>query len=180
WASFGRRDYDGPRVTVATIYHLAKEHGWRDPTAATADSYMSVGIGQSVASGANSDKVRVAAPEGLQEPQATFARLAALSLVDYDRGRVAEAEKLGVRLGTLDDEVEKFRLQGDDACAAGRALSLVSPEPWPDPIDGAVLIGAIVETINHYVALSPAAAIAGALWCVHAHVFEAFYISPRL
>ena len=36
------------------------------------------------------------------------------------------------------------------------------------------------ETINRYLALSPAAAIAGALWCVHAHASEAFYISPRL
>jgi putative DNA primase/helicase len=31
WESFGR-DYDGERVTVATIYHLAKEHGWVDPS----------------------------------------------------------------------------------------------------------------------------------------------------
>ena len=38
----------------------------------------------------------------------------------------------------------------------------------------------IVETINRYVALSSAAAIATALWCVYAHAFEAFYISPRL
>jgi P4 family phage/plasmid primase-like protien len=31
WASFGR-DYDGERVTVATVYHLAKENGWIDPS----------------------------------------------------------------------------------------------------------------------------------------------------
>jgi hypothetical protein len=31
WASF-RRGYEGPRITVATIYHLAKERGWTDPT----------------------------------------------------------------------------------------------------------------------------------------------------
>ena len=30
WESFSR-DYDGDRVSVATIYHLAKEHGWVDP-----------------------------------------------------------------------------------------------------------------------------------------------------
>ena len=118
--------------------------------------------------------------ENLQEPQATFIRLAKLSPVDYDRARTAEAEKLGVRVGTLDEEVLRYRPQDDDARAAGRALSLASPEPWPDPMDGAALIVAIVETINHYVALSPAAAIATALWCVYAHAFEAFYISPRL
>ena len=30
WELFGR-DFDGERVTVATIYHLAKENGWIDP-----------------------------------------------------------------------------------------------------------------------------------------------------
>ena len=33
WASFAR-DYDGPRVTVATIYRLAHEAGWSDPASA--------------------------------------------------------------------------------------------------------------------------------------------------
>ena len=39
WASFGR-GYEGPRVTVATVYHLAKEQGWIDsfnPFAAASD-----------------------------------------------------------------------------------------------------------------------------------------------
>ena len=39
WASFGR-DYDGERVTVATIFHMAREAGWRDaasPFAAVSD-----------------------------------------------------------------------------------------------------------------------------------------------
>jgi len=38
WASFGR-DYDGERVTVATIYHLAKEHGWIGPSGPPAATY---------------------------------------------------------------------------------------------------------------------------------------------
>lgn len=169
-ASF-RRGYEGPRVAVATIYHLAKEYGWRDPTAATAGGHTS---------GADSDRAKVAASEDLEEPQATFTRLAKLSPVDYDRARAAEAEELGVRVGTLDEEVLRYRPQDDEARAAGRALSLASPEPWPDPIDGTALLEAIIETITRYVALSPAAAIATALWCVYAHAFEAFYISPRL
>ena len=31
WASFAR-DYDGPRVTVATIFHSAKDRGWVNPS----------------------------------------------------------------------------------------------------------------------------------------------------
>ena len=171
------RTMSGPRAGVGTIYHLAKEHGWRDPIAPTAThasdrkELLKLGAGDSV-------EGRIG--ERLSEPQATFARLAALSPIEYDRVRIAEAEKLGVRVGTLDEEVSRYRPQDDEARAAGRALSLASPEPWPDPIDGAALLEAIVETITRYVALSPAAAIAGALWCIHAHAFEAFYISPRL
>jgi putative DNA primase/helicase len=167
WASFGR-GYSGARCTLGTIYFDAdsRDPSWRQR--ASLD----------VADGVNSS--RVAGTEGLQEPHATFVLLAALSPIEYDRARLAEAEKLGVRVGTLDEEVSRLRPQNDDACAAGRALSLASPEPWSDPVDGAALLEAIVETITRYVALSPAAAIAGALWCVHAHAFEAFYITPRL
>ncbi len=158
-------------MTVATIFHTAQDFGWRDPSEPRE---------RSVARGADSEKVKVRGPEDLQEPQATFARLAALSLVEYDRARAAEAEKLGVRLGTLDDGVEKYRQQDDDAGMSGRALSLPAPEPWTEPVHGAALLEAVVETITRYVALSQAAAVAIALWCVHAHAFEAFYISPRL
>ena len=177
WVSFVGRDYSGQRAGIGTIYHLAKQHGWRDPTAATADCHASdrkelLGAGDSVEGGIGE--------RFLSEPQATFERLAALSPIEYDRVRIAEAEKLGVRVGTFDQEVLRYRPLEDDARAAGRALSLASPEPWSDPIDGAALIGMIVETINRYVALSSAAAIATALWCVYAHAFEAFYISPRL
>jgi hypothetical protein len=73
WDSFAR-DYDGPRITVATIYHLAKEHGWRDPTAAPAECRTS---------GADSEKAKVAASEDLQEPQAC--PLAGMAGVDVNR-----------------------------------------------------------------------------------------------
>jgi hypothetical protein len=31
WSNFGRRDYKGPRVTVATIYRWAQQNGWVNP-----------------------------------------------------------------------------------------------------------------------------------------------------
>ena len=30
WESFGRPDYDGPVATLGTLFHLAKEHGWKE------------------------------------------------------------------------------------------------------------------------------------------------------
>jgi putative DNA primase/helicase len=42
------------------------------------------------------------------------------------------------------------------------------------------LIDHLVRAISAHVKLSEAAAVAVALWCLHAHVFEAATISPRL
>jgi hypothetical protein len=58
------------------------------------------------------------------EPQATFKRLAALPPFEYDRVRLKEAERLGVRVGTLDDEVAKLRADDEPPASAGRSLTL--------------------------------------------------------
>jgi Protein of unknown function (DUF3631) len=114
--------------------------------------------------------------------EAMFQQLALLSPIDYDRIRKDWAEKLGIRVGTLDGEVEKRRPKveiGEDS-GPGQALSLDVPEPWPDKVDGAALLQAIVNAIQKYVAVPRNEAIAVALWCILAHAFMAFSISARL
>jgi hypothetical protein len=177
WGSFGR-EYDGQRVTVATIYHWAGKAGWRDLACPTTGGDADAVTEPPQSTGLNFCPAQAA--QSLREPQVIFARLAALSPVDYDRVRSDEAEKLNIRVGTLDSEVAKYRPQEDDAGVAGRALSLPAPDPWPEPIDGVALLESIVAAITRFVTLSPASALAAALWCVHAHAFELFYISPRL
>ena len=44
-----------------------------------------------------------------ESDEAAFARLAALSPVEYDRCREAEAKKRGIRTPTLDAEVKRVR-----------------------------------------------------------------------
>jgi Protein of unknown function (DUF3631) len=114
------------------------------------------------------------------EPQATFRWLSALSPVDYDRARIQEAEKLGIRVGTLDDEVDKFRPDCNAKFRAGRALVLPTPEPWPESVEGPALLAELASGIICFVVLPWESAVASALWIVHAYVFEAFSISPRL
>jgi putative DNA primase/helicase len=114
------------------------------------------------------------------EIDSTFARLASLSRVEYDRVRSAEAARLDIRVSTLDFEVDRRRAASDEIEGSGRPLSLTPPEPWPSPVEGAELIGNLERTINDHVKLSGEAAVAVALWCLHAHALEASFFSPRL
>lgn len=62
----------------------------------------------------------------------------------------------------------------------GGAVNLADVEPWPQPVDGASALNEVADTFNRYAVLPDGAADAIALWCAHAHVFEAFTCSPRL
>jgi hypothetical protein len=62
----------------------------------------------------------------------------------------------------------------------GRAVELTDVEPWPEVVNGAELLGEVAESFARYVALPEGAADALALWCAHAHAFNAFLCSPRL
>jgi putative DNA primase/helicase len=118
------------------------------------------------------------------EYHATVARLSKLEPAAYDRVRKAESLRLGVRTATLDHDVDKARpapsTTGEPSPGKGRALGLVDPEPWPDPVDGVELIGDLVRQISRYVILSDHAAIGAALWALHAHAHDAAFHSPRL
>jgi putative DNA primase/helicase len=111
-----------------------------------------------------------------------FVRLAALPVADYDRVRESEAEALGVRVSTLDNEIQHRRkwTSGSDSTLQGREVNLPDVEPWPEPVNGAEVLSEVAENYSGYVALPPGAADALALWTAHAHCFELFEISPRL
>jgi putative DNA primase/helicase len=79
---------------------------------------------------------RAMAPGGGEEQshsQDAVARLAALSPIEYDRVRQMESDALGVRVTTLDAEVEKARrkLAGDGNDSQGEAVLFPDIEPWP-------------------------------------------------
>ena len=109
----------------------------------------------------------------------TYARLAALPPAEYDRCREQQANSLGVRVSTLDTEVEKLR-GGTVGHLQGCAVEIPEIEPWPEPVEGAETLDAIVAAITRYVALPPGAADAMALWVTHTHCFQAFDMTPRL
>ncbi len=107
-------------------------------------------------------------------------RLAALSPLYYERERTTVAKRLGMRTAILDKLVAAARRDQMVCGEQGRALTLASPEPWPESVDGATLLGDMTCAIQRYVVAERGAAETVVLWVLHAHTLDAFAISPRL
>lgn len=112
--------------------------------------------------------------------EAEISRLAKLNQIEYERERKNAAERLNVRALILDRLVAVERAKFCDDGKQGRALSLPEPEPWPDPVKGADLLGALSESIRRHVIMPDYAADTAALWVVHSYLLDCFGISPRL
>lgn len=70
---------------------------------------------------------------------------------------------------------------GDDSEKQGQALELETPDPWPEPVDGAALLDALAAEFRRHAILPPHAAEALALWVLHTHTWQtAAEFSPRL
>jgi len=62
----------------------------------------------------------------------------------------------------------------------GTALELRDPDPWPEPVDGAVLAEEIASLLAFYVVLEEAARWAVVLWIIFTYVIDAVDVAPRL
>lgn len=109
----------------------------------------------------------------------TFERLAALSPVNYDRVREKEAERLDIRMSTLDAEVKNYRETPQDT-SGGRPVQFDEIEPWPERVDGDTLPRDIKREIARFVVASDDILTVAALWCVHAHCYDLWQHTPRL
>jgi putative DNA primase/helicase len=106
-------------------------------------------------------------------------RLAKLPMLNYERMREAEAQRLGIkRVSILDKLVTAAR--GDDDPAHSRSVVLHDAVPWPDPVDGAELLDALASAIRRHVILTASQADALALWICHTWAFDRFDHTPRL
>jgi hypothetical protein len=53
-------------------------------------------------------------------------------------------------------------------------------EPWHEPVHGGVLLEEMTHTLRRFIVLSPAAADAQALWCLHTYAHDVAAVSPNL
>ena len=104
--------------------------------------------------------------------------LANLDPITYDQQRESIAKQHNIRVSTLDTEVQKLRQRnvvGDDGAAAFEEV-----EFWGETVDGAALLGNLVETVERFCILPEYAAPLMASWIVHAWAHDAADISPVL
>jgi Protein of unknown function (DUF3631)/Primase C terminal 2 (PriCT-2)/RepB DNA-primase from phage plasmid len=109
-------------------------------------------------------------------------KLAALPGAQYERERREAAKRFDMRVGALDEIVEKLRSAsgGDDVDKQGQEISFKPPEPWPDPVDGVALVADMIAAHRRHVVMSDDYALAVALWEVHSHAIDAAEHTPRL
>ncbi len=116
---------------------------------------------------------------------------------EYDRVRGPLAERLGIRVTALDEEVAAYNRaaqrfaepepepespKGSSKRAAvqGSDLMLADPDPWPDAVAGAGVLDELAQTFSRFLALPEYADVALALWVMHAHALDAAEVSPIL
>jgi putative DNA primase/helicase len=105
-------------------------------------------------------------------------QLSELSPLEYDRKRVEVADRLGVRVSTLDKEVSKAR--GSESEGQGRPVTLYEPEPWPTSINGCHALDEALSIIRRHMVITDNEAYACVLWAAHEHIFDIFSHTPRL
>jgi hypothetical protein len=115
------------------------------------------------------------------EPQidleAEIERLTKLTPIEYDRERQAAADRLGIRVGTLDAEVTARRPHGDEDDNGDAVENL---EPWPEPVDGLALLDAVRADFGRHVVADHESLDACALWAFGTYCYDAFPVWPKL
>jgi putative DNA primase/helicase len=126
------------------------------------------------------DKAATGVP-ALADPgdAAELDRLAALSPLDYERARVAVAERFAVRVSVLDKEVARRRPAAppDDTGED----DFQPPDLWPEPVDGAEVAETIrAALLAHVVFQSPTHADAATLWILGTYLMGVWSLWPKL
>ncbi|HRY93587.1 MAG TPA: DUF3631 domain-containing protein [Myxococcota bacterium] len=70
--------------------------------------------------------------------------------------------------------------ESETSSSGSSSIAFASLKPWPEAVDGAILLSDIMATLHRYAVLPANAAEAMALWALFAHVHDAFFVSPIL
>jgi hypothetical protein len=117
--------------------------------------------------------------ESTIDDEAEIQLLATLSVIDYERVRVGEAKRLGLRPAILDTLVKAARknLDEEEERTSG---SLLFPdiEFWDDPVNIADVLDEIAKIIERHIVCERHTIIAASLWIVFTWCIDAVQIAP--
>jgi putative DNA primase/helicase len=115
------------------------------------------------------------------DEQKLIDELARLNAVDYDRRRNEAADQMGIRRGTLDNQVNARRSEQAEETGPPPLFGHWVVEPWPEAVDTGELIAALVARIKRHVIFSDDEALTVVLWILFAWVHDAAAVhSPIL
>lgn len=100
--------------------------------------------------------------------------LASLKPVEYDNAREEAAKELGILASTLDACVKGIRA----SVANDKDSPFETIEAWHDPVDLAVLLDEICESIRRHIICDRHTANAAALWIAMTYFIDEFDIAP--
>ncbi len=100
-------------------------------------------------------------------------KLAALPAAEYDRERKDAAKKLGIRVRTLDAEVERLRPKDST-----EGIGFDDIEPWHEAIDLDQLLEEIAATVRRFIICQVETARAVALWAAMTWLMDVIQIAP--
>jgi putative DNA primase/helicase len=111
-----------------------------------------------------------------ETPRETVARLAALHPLEYEQVRESEANLLGVRVGTLDKEINVARRSRQEE--SGKTPMFPMVEPWQEPVNARLLLDEILEVIQKYIVCERETAQAATLWIAFTWLIDHFEVAP--
>ena len=114
-----------------------------------------------------------------EEHKQRFAELATLTPVEYDQQRTKVAEELGIRVSTLDAQIDSQRPKSERPAEQPDEL-VTGIEPWTDSVNGDELAQRIERVIKTYCVLDRSRVTATVLWSMAAYSVDAFRIFPKL
>lgn len=95
------------------------------------------------------------------------------------RNRLEQVDAVS-RPAALADQFLATKGRKSDDDLQGRGVDLENPEPWPEPVEGGVLLRELEAYFQRFLALPEGASVALPLWVVFSHAHDAFVISPVL
>ena len=109
-----------------------------------------------------------------RDAEASIARLARLTAVEYERTRTEEAKRLGVRSAVLDRLVQVERQQ----CQTADGIRFEDVAPWPEAVSGDALLSDIADTIKRFIVCKIETAQAAALWIAMTWFIDMIDVAP--